>query len=101
MKTLVKHKIAKIKYTKKDGTSSNREIIPTSIPGNLSALDVSDMDGDTREILLTRLSEYAEFTEEVMKNMMTFQAWMEVTHSKQPVDGIKWRTFIPENVSNQ
>lgn len=101
MAKLKKHNLAKIKYTKKDGTSSNREIIPTSIPGNISALDVSDMDDDTREILLSRLEEYAEFTTEVMKNMMTFQAWMEATHKKQPIDGIKWRTFIPENVSDQ
>lgn len=50
---LVKHNVATIKYTKANGEESNRDIIPTFVFGNVKALDVSDMDVDTKELLLS------------------------------------------------
>ena len=100
MMKLTKHQIATIKYTNAKGEESVRDIIPTSVPGNIKALDVSSMDADTKELLQTRLEEYSKYTKEIMADMMTFEAWLKATSSKQPIDGMKWRTFIAENVSN-
>lgn len=97
---LVKHNVATIKYTKANGEESNRDIIPTFVPGNVKALDVSDMDVDTKELLLSRLEDYSKYTQEIMSTMMTFDKWLEATHSKKPIDGIQWRTFITENISD-
>lgn len=96
---LVKHKVASIEYTKANGEKSKRDIIPTFVPGNVKALDVSDMDVDNKELLLSRLEDYNKYTQEIMASMMTFESWLEATHSKKPIDGIKWRTFIAENIS--
>jgi len=97
---LVKHKEATIVYTKKNGDASTRTIVPTSVPGNVRALDVSDMDVDTKELLLSRLEDYSKYTHEILASMMTFEKWLDATHSKQPIDDIKWRTFIAENISD-
>jgi isopentenyldiphosphate isomerase len=97
---LKKHTISKIKYTKADGSVSTRDIVPMFVPGNVSALDVSDMDDDVREMLLTRLSEYNEFTDRVKKEMMTFEQWMKTTHKKETTEKLKWRSFIPEKISD-
>lgn len=96
---LKRHEVAKITYTKGDGSSSTREIIPTNIPGNVSAMDISDMDADMRDTLLSHLSEYAEYSTEAMKQVMTFQAWLDATHTTDKVSGIKWRSFKPDNIS--
>lgn len=100
MVKLKKHDISAIKYTKSDGSSSTRDIIPLSVPGNVSAFDVSDMDQDSRELLMSRLSEYSDFRAEAMKSVLTFDVWMAATHTKQPIDGIKWRSFKPDRISD-
>jgi len=97
---LTKHTEATIVYTKANGEASTRNIIPTSVPGNVKALDVTNMDVDTKELLLSRLEDYNKYTNEIMSSMMTFEKWLDATHSKQPIENIKWRTFVAENISD-
>jgi len=101
MAKLTKYEVAKISYTKSDGSSSDREIIPTYVPGNVSAIDVSDMDDESRELLQTRLHEYEEFKVGVMEHLMSFGSWMEATHKKEPLKSLKWRSFIPDKITHQ
>jgi len=95
------HEVQNISYTKVNAKSGSldrfettkRAIIPTFVPKpNIKAIDVTDVDDESRAELQSLLNEYKEYVQERSKTIFSFADWVE--HSKSiDVSDLKWRTF--------
>jgi hypothetical protein len=97
------NKVVKIQYIKtfSEGTTSlkmtettDRTIIPTAVPGNIKALDVTDLSEEKREQIADYYVEYADYISGVMKTAFSFEDWL--SHTKGIDFTPKWRSFRPE-----
>lgn len=90
------------------GEVTERVIIPTYVPGeSVKALDVSDYLEKDALALQVLAEEYGEYVEHKMNTVFSFEDWIEHTYgskSSSPTydaikrNGLKYRTFKPENV---
>lgn len=91
-------KVVNIRYTKvlkEGGTETTvRTIIPTVVPGNIRALDVSDLDVERQNEVAKYYVEYAKYIDVASKAAFSFEDWL--THSKGVDFTPKWRTFKSE-----
>ena len=98
--------ITKIQYTRStniggtQGETTTRHIIPTFVPSaNVKALDVSDLDEQSRDLISFLYKEYADFYTQQLKNIPSFTNWLEQTQGVMMEDDIKWRTFKLDNIT--
>lgn len=100
--TMLQNKITKIRYAKtivEDpvqfiSEKSERTIIPTSVPGHIKAIDVTDLE-DTEQIRLADLhEEYSEYFSNYARQAFSFEDW--ASHTQQLEISPKWRTFKPD-----
>lgn len=99
MVTLTEAQLATITYTKDNGESSNRTILPTYVPHQqlVRAIDVTELSDNDQAQMARLLSEYREYKDHIMKTMFTFEDWVDHTYH-QSIDP-KWRSFKPANIS--
>lgn len=94
----MRNQVTTIRYTKvlSEGTteSTDRVIIPTTVPGNIKALDVTDLSVEERSQIAEYHVEYAKYISNHMKQAFSFEDWL--SHSKGVDFSPKWRTFKPE-----
>lgn len=92
-----------VRYTKGNGETTERTIIPTYLPQpryqNVKALDVTDLDSEEREVLETAVREYNEYLEAQRQTLFTFEEF--VDHTRQTTVRPKWRTFKPDQLEEQ
>ena len=95
--------IAHIEYTRSTdiggvkGDTTERFIIPTYIPPqNIKALDVTQLNEDQRDELLTQWEEYQEYYSNQLQTLFSFNDWLE--HTSNATTNVKWRAFKPENI---
>lgn len=86
--------LTNIRYTKEDETTE-RVVVPTTVPSNIKALDVTGLPEPLQEKIAESYSEYQEYMKQHMKTAFAFEDWVE--HSKGIEVTAKWRTFKPEN----
>jgi len=93
---LKSHKIQQIKYTKDNGEVTERYVIPTFVPKpNVKAIDVTQLDEDTRNQLLSLLVEYNNYVAAQTNTIFGFEEWVE--HTKLLYVEPTWRTFKINN----
>lgn len=106
-RTLKSKEINKIRYTRSTnlgegeaGDVTERYIFPFFVPPpNVKAIDVTGWKKEAREDAAKIFREYAEYYEQQMKTVFTFEDWLEHRFgSKKAVDPVKWRTFKLENI---
>lgn len=78
----------------KQTETTDRTIIPTTIPGNIKGLDVTDLPVEEREQIAEYHVEYAKYINQHMKSAFSFEDWLSL--SKGVDFTPKWRTFKPE-----
>ena len=89
---ITESQITSIIYEKDNGETSTRVILPVSVPStNIRAIDVSDVPETERENLADLLQKYRTYKDNIIKNMFTFEDWVEHT-TNTPITP-KWRTF--------
>jgi len=88
------HTVQKITYKKSAADISERYIVPVSVPGNIKALDVSDLDEEKRSEVGEYCKEYNEYLKQHMKQAFSFEDWL--AHTQNVDFRAKWRTFKPE-----
>lgn len=86
-------KLANIRYTKEDETTE-RTVIPTTVPSNIKALDVTGLPEPLQEKVAESYTEYQEYLKQHMKTAFTFEDWVEHSHGVEISP--KWRTFRPD-----
>jgi hypothetical protein len=106
---LLQNKPNRIKYTRStnygNGTTgevTNRSIIPTYVPtSNVKAVDVTALTEDQQTELSDLMNEYADYHTQMMKNIPSFESWVELSHpdKTQQLDNMKWRTFKLTNIT--
>lgn len=87
-------KVANIRYTK-GSEISERVVIPTTVPTNVKALDVSDLSENEVQTMESAYQEYASYLKNHMKRAASFEEFLDTRYSHTFP---KWRTFKPENV---
>lgn len=85
--------LATIRYSKEDETTE-RQIVPSVVPTNIKALDVTGLPQALREKIADAYGEYADYLQQHMRTAFSFEDWIE--HSKGIELDPKWRTFKPE-----
>lgn len=86
------HTICKVRYTNNKEQSSEREIIPTTIPTeNIKGIDVSELSNEERENLMLLLNDYNNYVQQQHNNIFNFETW--ASHSSGVQIKPKWRTF--------
>lgn len=86
-----------IKYTKKDGTITERVIVPTFVPNDtIKAIDVTELSTDEAADMVEALREYSEYYENATKTLFKFEDW--ITHVGRKTGTPKWRSFIKQNI---
>lgn len=93
------NKVTKIQYSKqKEGHQlvkrTVRTIIPTVIPENIHAIDVTELDDERQQEMSELYEEYAAYMNTHMKLAFSFENWL--SHSKSVEFTPKWRTFRPD-----
>ena len=94
--------VTKIQYTKvisEDASlnvynSSIRSVIMTSSPGNIRAIDVTELSDDRKQEISELYEEYTVYFNNHMKSAFSFENWL--SHSKGIDFTPKWRTFKPD-----
>jgi len=73
---------------------TERVIIPTLVPGNIHAIDVTELDNESQQEMSELYEEYASYMNTLMKSAFSFEDWL--SHSKSVEFSPKWRTFRPD-----
>ena len=96
--TLSESKIANITYTKDNGESSDRVIIPTYVPNSalVRAIDVTELSAADQVQMERLVAEYREYKDHILKTMFTFEDWVDHTYHQSVSP--KWRSFKPGNI---
>lgn len=93
MKNLKTNQIAHIEYTNAREELTERHIIPTFVPEpRIKALDVTDLSEDERDELKTLYEEYTQYYNDFVRQIFSFDDWVNHTHNKD-ISDLKWRTF--------
>ncbi len=92
-KKLKTGKLANIRYTKETEVTE-RFIVPTSVPANIKALDVTGLPEPLREKVADAYAEYTNYINGHIKTAFSFETWIE--HTKGIELAPKWRTFKPD-----
>lgn len=87
------HEVVSIRYSKGNGDVTERHVIPTSVPSNIKAIDVTELFEVQRKELADFYAEYAAYLEQHMKQAFSFEDWLAQT--KDCTYTPKWRTFKP------
>jgi len=97
------NKVTEIRYTKRLYSkqteeqldelheSTKRFIIPTTVPGNIKAIDATDLFPVQRTELAEFYNEYSAYLKNHMKQAFSFEDWL--SHTKDVQFTPKWRTF--------
>jgi hypothetical protein len=86
-----------IEYTKDSGERSTRRIIPAvTIPSNIRALDVSDLNESDQNHMCDLYLQYQQYVDTHARTLFAFQEWVEHTSGEQLQ--YKWRTFKSSNM---
>lgn len=93
--TLELLQLAQIRYTK-DNEVTERTIIPTLLPVNIKAIDVSDLPEFQREEIASLYKEYSEYLNQHLKTAFSFENWLAMTRGVDFTP--KWRTFKPDQL---
>jgi delta-aminolevulinic acid dehydratase/porphobilinogen synthase len=92
--------IKHIHYVKKNGETSNRDIVPSFVPSpNMKALDVSSLSEEDKQMVSDLMDEYQEYRKLSMENIFNFGDWID--HTSKTVPQLKWRSFIMEHTTFQ
>lgn len=92
--SLKPHTVVLIEYTKDPlDPPTRRHIVPTSVPTNIKAIDVSELSDEERETVSEQYAEYAAYLKQHMKQAFSFEDWLSQT--KNVEFSPKWRTFKP------
>jgi len=94
------NKLTTITYSKvfEEGVeTTQRNIIPITVPGNIKALDVTDHDLDIQYQLSHSYEEYADYLKGHIKLAFSFENWL--SHTKGVDFTPKYRTFKPEQTT--
>ena len=99
---LKKHNIHPVTYTKhiSPGVAevTERVIVPTFIPkANIKAIDVTDLNDEEKDTVVSCLVEYNEYVTEQKKTIFSFEDWC--AHSKQLHMTVNWRTFKEDGLT--
>lgn len=86
-------RLSKIRYTKGEEITE-RHIIPTLVPLNIKAIDVTSLPLALREKIAAGYSEYLKYLDRHMKTAFSFEDWFEYSKNIELVP--KWRTFKPD-----
>lgn len=86
-----KSTLQKVRYTKEDGTSSDRTLLGTGNMGNVLAIDVSDLDPDTQEKVKAAYQQYLNDFDAFKKTFPKFED--KLAESGLGGVPIKWRSF--------
>ena len=83
-----------IRYTK-TGTEevTDRIVIPTTVPRNIKAIDVTGLTLEERKLLRDQYVEYREYVKMRMAAMYTFEDYMDHIGVDRGDIQVKWRTF--------
>ena len=73
---------------------TERTIIPTVIPENIHAIDVTELNDKNQQEMSELYEEYATYMNTHMKLAFSFENWL--SHSKSVEYSPKWRTFKPD-----
>lgn len=100
------NKLVSIRYTKSTsiggtkGEVTERTIVPTYVPPpNIKALDVSELTENQQKYIQDAYAEYAEFYKQSIKNIATFESWLEQSKQESDITNkIKWRTFRNDSI---
>ena len=94
--------VTKIQYTKTISedkslavyNTSRRDVIFTTKPENLRAIDVTELSDDRKQEISELYDEYTAYFNNHMKLAFSFENWL--SHSKGIDFTPKWRTFKPD-----
>lgn len=99
---LKENTVFNVNYTKSDNSSTNRYILPTSVPTNVKAIDVTDLSEEERNQAQNAAQEYAAYVLEQTKELLSFEEFLEEKRDENcDLDVLlqpKWRTFKPEGL---
>ena len=73
---------------------SERVIVPAIIPGNIKAIDVTDLNDGEQQEMCDLYEEYSEYFNNHQKRAYSFEDW--ASHTMQRDISPKWRTFKPD-----
>lgn len=90
------YNLTKIRYREStvDSQANTRTIIPTEIPGNIKAIDVSELQLEQATQTAEYYAEYATYLNAHMKTAFSFEDWL--SHTKGIDFTPKWRSFYPQ-----
>lgn len=89
---------AHIEYCSVAGETSDRYIIPMSVPkDSIRAIDVTDLDEEARQLMERRVAEYKEYMGNILKSAFTFENWVDHTYNTEV--NPKWRSFKVNNTT--
>lgn len=92
------YKLQTIEYSKvlSEGTveSTQRDVVPISVPGNIKAIDVTDLDLKEQYDIADSYGEYAEYLDGHIKVAFSFEDWL--SHTKSVDFTPKYRSFKPD-----
>lgn len=76
---------------------TERVIIPTEVPGNIKAIDVTELSDDEQQEMSELYEEYLKYFNNHIKRAYSFENW--ASHTKQINISPKWRTFKPDQTT--
>ena len=96
-----KSNLTKIRYAKtitEDDSQfvaekTERTIVPTEVPGNIKAIDVTELNDDEQTEMCELYEEYSKYFNAHVKRAFSFENW--TSHTYQKHISPKWRTFKP------
>jgi hypothetical protein len=95
------HNLTKIRYAKtitEDDSQfiaekTERTIVPTVVPGNIKAIDVTDLADDEQQKMCELYEEYAQYFDNHQRTAYSFEDWASLSKNVDVTP--KWRTFKP------
>lgn len=92
---------SEIEYEKANGQTSERVILPTFIPSKptIKAFDVTDLSDEDRVQLTQQYAEYQVYRQQALDNLFSFEDYLEHVGSDSIDGDLKYRTFIPDNIT--
>ena len=98
MGQLKESQITTFTYTKDDGESQQRTVIPSHIPSSvIKAIDVDGLSSDEAAKMATLHKEYQVYVKSITNTIYNFENW--VAHTTGETITPKWRSFKSQNIS--
>jgi hypothetical protein len=87
------YSVCNVTYVKDNGDSSDRFIVPVSVPSHLvNAIDVTELPEQERMGLATARAMYGEYIQGILKAAFSFEDWAEHEGRTLPAE-LKHRSF--------